>query len=89
MIYTAKMHLIIAKIDKLNFDIMCHVQFKTIKKLIKAKPLINLGKMWLSLAQLSQACFFYLDRQQKGPQKILGPGPPHGLIHPWASIGWE
>ena len=27
---------------------MCNVQFKTVKKIIKTKLLINLGQMWLS-----------------------------------------
>ena len=51
-IYIVKTQLIRAKINRLNYDIRCHVQSKPVKRLIKAKLLINLGKMWLSLARL-------------------------------------
>ena len=33
---------------------------------------------WLSLAQLRPSLFSLPRQTKKGPQKILGPGPPHG-----------
>ena len=42
-IYIVKMQLIRAKINKLNYDIRCHVQSMPVKRLINAKVLIRVG----------------------------------------------
>ena len=66
MIYTAKTQLIRVKINRHNYDKMCHVQSKPVKKLIKAILLINLGQM--SLAQL--VFFTSADKTSLGSNKL-------------------
>ena len=39
------------------------------------KLLINLGQMWLSLAQLRLSLFSFPRQTKKGLHKFLGPGP--------------
>ena len=67
IIYTVKTQIIRAKIKRLNHDIVGHLQSKLVKKLIKSKLLINLGQLWLSLAQLSPRNYLWgaLEKLEK------------------------
>ena len=72
MIYTAKAQLIRVKINRHNYDKMCHVQSKPVKKLIKAKlrPDVTL----LGLAQ-TQLVFCTLKDKNRAPTRTWAQGP--------------
>ena len=76
MIYTAKTKLIRAKINRLHYNIMCHYLSESVKKLITAKLFINLGQMWLKLAQLTPILFSLLRQTKQRPPQDPGPRAP-------------
>ena len=77
IIFTAKTQLIRVKINRHNYDKMCHVQSKPVKKLIKAKLFINLGQM--SLAKLRPS-WFSLPRQIKQAWEAISSGYSCNLL---------
>ena len=69
MIYADKIQLIRARMNRLNYDIMCHVQSKPVKKLIKAK-------LRPDVAELRPSLFYVSWKTKTGPPQEPGPRAP-------------
>ena len=72
MIYTAKTHLIRVKINRHNYDEMCHVQSKPVKKIIKTKLKLDVAELGLAQTQL---VFCTLEDKNRAPTRTWAQGP--------------